>query len=119
MSQKSLEAVAIRLNEIRKNPKYKKNFPKSIWREIFELIRKLSLSKVCSHLHLDQGYVLKKLGDQSLPINANKPKFQEVFISPQEEEKVVIELFHSDLRARIEGPISCVRVLTRISLVPC
>jgi len=111
MSQKSLEAIASKLNEVRQNPKYKKNFPKSIWEDIFELIGELSLPKVCEQLKLEPGYVLKKLGGQSPLINSKEVKFQEVFIPPQEEGKVVIELFHSKLRARVEGPISCIRVL--------
>ena len=111
MSQTSLEAVAIRLKEIRQNPKYKRNFPKRIWEDIFELVRENSLSKVCDRLKLDQGYVLKKLGGQNLLTNSKELKFQEVFVPPQKEETVVIELFHSNMRARVEGPISCVRVL--------
>ena len=111
MNQTTLEAVAIKLNEVRQNSKYKRNFPKSLWEDIFRLIKEFSLSKVCNQLNLDQGYVLKKLGSQSPLIKPKELKFQEVFIPPQQEETVVIELFHSDLRARIEGPISCVRVL--------
>ncbi len=111
MNQKSLEAVASKLNGVRQNSKYKRNFPKSLWEDIFGLIKEFSLSKVCSQLNLNRGYVLKKLRGQSSLIKPQELKFQKVFISPQQEETVVIELFHSDLRARIEGPISCVRAL--------
>jgi hypothetical protein len=114
MNEKSLEAVAIKLNEVRQNPKYKRNFPKSLWEDIFELIRELSLSKVCDRLKLDQGYVLKKLGSQSSLIGPKELKFQEVFVPSQHQETVTIELFHSDLRAKIQGPPSCIGALKNL-----
>ena len=106
-----LEAVAMQLNEIRQNPKYKRKFPKTIWGNIFELIKALSLAKVCNYLNLDPGYVKKKFKTQHSLMSSKNLKFQEVFIAPAEQERVVVELFHFDLKAKIEGPISCIKEL--------
>jgi len=126
----SIENVRDRLTQARNNPKRRRNFPKDLWRDIFSLIREYSFTEICQKLELSPYLVANKIGEKpskdenSVGCRKNTPysepplktekevAFREVFCSPPPPPtNIVIEISRLDLRARIEGPISCLDAL--------
>ena len=103
----SLENVRDRLHKARSTPKFKKNFPPELWKDIFALVKEHSAEKVCCALNLNPSLLSTKM-KAHLP---EKPQFREVFLEPPSSARVVIEVSRFDLKARIEGPISCIESL--------
>ena len=129
-STPSLENVRDRLLQARLDPKFKRQFPKILWEDIFSLIKEHSFDTVCRELALSPDFLSKKLGEtvsekrestirgttachqdassRKLEETAPKePAFREVFLEPLSA-TVIIEISRFDLKVRIEGPISCI-----------
>ena len=124
----SLEHVREEISRARSNPSFKNKFPKKLWDDIFSLIKIYSSNVVCEELNLCKYFLAKKirktqavrkkeqLGEnshmprqddtsRSLP---KKPVFREIPFEPlPNHDRIVIELTQLDLKAKIEGPSSC------------
>ena len=106
----SLETVRDRLAKVRSDPSYKNKFPKELWNDIFSLVKDYSFDLVSRELNLGRRFLARKI-EESLPKKTSKPEFREVTFKPPSNDQVIIEMTRSDLKARIEGPVSCINSL--------
>lgn len=134
----SLEYVREELSRARNNPSSKNRFSKKLWDDIFSLIKIYSFNVVCKELNLCRYFLAKKikmtqtirnegqLGENGnafknshisrqaeiTPTAVKKPVFREIPFEPlPNHDHIVIELTQLDLKARIEGPSSCLESL--------
>ena len=112
----TLEEVQDALKTMRRNPSFRNRFPKQIWNSIISLTKVIPFQEVCQQLEIQPSYLKRKIQrSQNTPSNALD--FQEVFCGAQDrgQETVVIELMsNSGLRARIQGPSTCLNCLSSL-----
>ena len=111
----SIENVSLRLTKARNNPIFRKKFPKELWNDILSLIKEHSFETVCKRLNLSPRLVSRKIVESS----SRELRFKEVTLTPSKghsstDGQVIIEISKSDIKARIEGPVSCVASLTSL-----
>ena len=109
MDKTSFNSIREQLQRARNDPKLRRNFPKELWNAIFSLIERSSLETVSKELALDLTLLKKKVA--RLTTSQSFPSFQEVLLKPPSSNPVVIELTYLNLKARIEGPISCLETI--------
>lgn len=133
----SLEYVREELSQARNNPSSKNRFSKKLWDDIFSLIKIYSFNVVCKELNLCKYFLAKKIKmtqtirkktqfgenenafknshsshQKEITAAAKKPVFREIPFEPlQNHDHIVIELTQLDLKARVEGPSSCLTSL--------
>lgn len=113
---KTLEEIRVALKTLRERPGSRRRFPKQLWDSIFELVRIHPHHEICRHLEIHPAYLKRKIQkSQSYPKSLD---FQEVFCEPlggQLIDAVVIELTSkSGLKAKIQGPASCLSHLSSL-----
>lgn len=111
----SIENVCERLIEARNNPSFRKNFPRDLWNDIFSLVKQYSFNTVCEKLNLSPALLSRKIAERS----SSQLNFKEVTLSHSEQfsqtdDQVVVEVSKADIKARIEGPVSCLSFLSSI-----
>jgi hypothetical protein len=114
--QKSLEEVQASLKALRENPNFRNRFPKKIWDSIINLTKALPLQDVCRQLEIQPAYLKRKI-QQSQKAPSDAIDFKEVLCGVQgpQLDTVVIELMSdSGLRARIQGPSTCLNCLSSL-----
>lgn len=110
---KSLEEVQASLKTLRENPNFRNRFPKKIWNSIIALTKVHPLKELCRQLEIQPAYLKRKM-QQSQYAPSDAIDFKEVFCGVQGThlDNVVIELMSdSGLRARIQGPSTCLNCL--------
>lgn len=104
--------IAIRLAEIRQQAKTKQKFPQELWDAIISLTQSYSIQEVSKRLNINPSYLKRKIRD-FLPIR--ELDFSEVPVQNICSGMVSVELFSdSGLRAKIQGPPSCLSYLTTL-----
>lgn len=105
----SLEEIHSSLMRSRQDPATRRKFPKELWESIIRLTEIHSIEKICRYLKINPAYLRTKIRRQQEP---TFPEFREISIKDSCTEVIVIELSSdSGLRARIQGPPSCLNCL--------
>jgi len=106
----TIEEVQVALEMLRSNPGTRRKFPKQIWDSIIRLTQMYSIKEICRRLNIDRAYLSRKIPQSR---NVEQVDFQEISLHSQNvRSDVVIELFSvSGLRAKIQGPSSCLTCL--------
>ena len=111
---KTLEEIHTTLKTLRGSPSFRNRFPKKLWDSIIELTKVLPFQELCRQLEIQPAYLKRKM-QQSQNIPLDTIDFQEISYGIQGThftDVVVIELISdSGLRARIQGPSTCLNCL--------
>lgn len=114
---KTLEEIHTTLKILRGNPSFRNRFPKQLWDTIIELTKVIPFQEVCRQLKIQPAYLKRKI-QQSQNIPSNTVDFHEISYGIQDShlaDAVVIELISdSGLRARIQGPSTCLNCLSSL-----
>lgn len=114
---KTLEEIHAILATLRESSSFRNKFPKKIWNSIIELTKTLPLQEVCRRLNIQPAYLKRKI-QQLQNTHSETIDFQEVSFGTHETlptDDVVIELISiSGLKARIQGPSTCLTYLTSL-----
>lgn len=108
----SLEEVLSTLISLRQDAMTRRRFPKALWEAIIRLTKTHPLNEICQHLQINPIYLKRKMlqAQRSEPLD-----FHEVTVHNVPSDTIVIELdSHSGLKARIQGPISCLSCLNQL-----
>lgn len=121
----SIKELQERVKKARLNPCCQTRFPKELWEDISLLSKAIPLQTIAKELRFDLSFLRKKIEEYSDTFLINpsssptqtqqiveeeKIEFQELLLqSPRE--MVSIELIRDNLKAKIEGPISCLSSL--------
>ena len=100
----SLTITRDKLRQARLEPAYRKRFPKQLWKDICSLSREIPVEILSKELQLSPSFLKRKIQENYTP---EVPKFKEVFLEPPETH-IVIEISRGELKAKIEGPLSCI-----------
>ncbi|MCB1113072.1 MAG: hypothetical protein KDK72_10510 [Chlamydiia bacterium] len=107
MSLSQIEEVRVALMRVRQNPATKKKFPSEIWDAVIELTKTYSHKEICHRLLIDLGLLKRKIQQRTTSL-----EFHEVSLQNLPSETVVIELISKKgIRAKIQGPLSCLNCL--------
>lgn len=113
---KTLEEICLALKIMREKPASRRRFPKQLWDAIFELTKIYSHQEICRRLKVQPAYLKQKI--QKSQNHSNDLEFQEIVCKPVEgcfTDTVVIELISaSGLKAKIQGPSSCLKHLSEL-----
>lgn len=111
---KTLEEIHAALKILRGRPGSRRRFPKQIWDSILELAKIHPRQEICRQLEIHPVYLKRKI--QKSQNSSKCLDFQEVFCEPRGEHlAVVIELTSkSGLKAKIQGPSSCLSHLSSL-----
>ena len=108
----SMKKVFKLLTQYRKNPSTNR-FPKEIWDAISQLAERYPLKKIAKELRLHQGHLRKKILTKKE--NAQSAiNFVEVPIKTMIPETIIIEISSGNLKAKIQGPLSCLSCLDKV-----
>jgi len=110
MNPPSIQEVQERLERARNTPHLRRQFPKELWEDIFALIDRSSPSEVANQLGISPSFLRRKSKAKKGNRESKKPTFQEIPLPPSPSE-VIIEISKKELKARIEGPPSCLPLL--------
>jgi DNA-binding transcriptional regulator YdaS (Cro superfamily) len=105
----TLEEIHATLTSLRQQVTGRRKFPKELWSTIIRLTKTYSIAEISQRLEISPAYLKRKI-HQSQP--SPSLDFQEVSIQGPNLGTVVIELDSSSgLRAKIQGPVSCLSCL--------
>lgn len=104
----SIEEVLCSLTKIRKHPVNK--YPEEIWTAISNLTNKYPLEKISKKLKMNLRYLQKKM-NKIKGSNNTSITFTEVPTKSILSENIMIELTSGDLKAKIQGPVSCLNCI--------
>ena|SRR5271155_1589274 len=106
----TLEEIQATLEKLRSNSSSRRKFPKEVWDSIIRLAKLHSTKEVCEYLHINPVYLKRKIPSSK---NMQALDFQEIpYNSKNICSDVVIELLStSGLKAKIQGPQSCLNFL--------
>jgi hypothetical protein len=114
---KTIEEIHTTLQKVRGNSNFRNKFPKQIWNEIIELTKDVPFQDVCRQLEIQPAYLKRKM-QQLHNNNPDVIDFQEISCNIQDStitDAVVIELISdSGLRAKIQGPSTCLNFLSSL-----
>jgi transposase-like protein len=101
----TIEEIHATLTRLRKDVTGRRKFPKELWNSIISLTKIYSVAEVCRRLEINPAYLKRKIHQlQESP----SLDFQEISIQSPNSDTVLIELdSNSGLRAKIQGPVSC------------
>lgn len=115
--RKTLEEIHAALKTLRERPRSRRRFPKQLWDSILELTKIHSHQKICRQLEIHPAYLKRKI-QKAQNISPNNLDFQEIFCEPQSrnlDDAVIVELTsNSGLKAKIQGPSSCLSYLSSL-----
>ena len=102
----SLEEIKDILTSLRQGATSKRKFPKELWDSVIHLTHIHSFEEVCQYLQISPVYLKRKMSQSQKSTSID---FQEISMpATSPVDVVVIELnSNSGLRARIQGPLSC------------
>ncbi len=107
----SLEEIQSTLSRLRQDPNTKNKFPRQLWNSIIHLTKTRSSEEVCRLLHIQPAYLKHKMQQRQ----ETSLEFHEISIKSAPEETVMIELYEkSSLRAKIQGPVTCLNYLQQL-----
>ncbi|MCB1212967.1 MAG: hypothetical protein KDK40_01590 [Chlamydiia bacterium] len=113
-----LEEIYTTLKNLREKPGFRKKFPRKVWESIIQLAKTLSFHEVCQRLKIHPAYLKRKIKQLNEKTSSDPLDFQELSYRIQNPlliDTVVIELTsHSGLKARIEGPSTCLKHLSSL-----
>jgi hypothetical protein len=105
----TLEDVHATLTSLRQEVTGRRKFPKELWNSIIRLTKIYSVAEVCRHLEINPAYLKRKIHQSQQSPSLD---FEEISIQSPNLDIVVIELnSNSGLRAKIQGPVSCLGYL--------
>lgn len=105
----TLEKIYVTIVSLRQDAR--RRFPKDLWKAIINLTKIHSIEKICLRLNISPIYLKRKIQQSQEPTQID---FQELPHHTQERDSdvIVIELSsNSGLKARIQGPVSCLSCL--------
>jgi hypothetical protein len=109
-----IEEIRSTLDRLRQDPSTQRKFPRELWGSIIQLTKVYPIEEVCRQLRIDPIYLQHKM-DQS---QEQALEFREIVTpaTPSVSDRVTIELSSSTtgLRARIQGPLSCLNCLHKL-----
>ena len=107
----SLEQVHAVLMRVRQDPKTRRRYPKSLWDSIIHLTFTHPLKEVCQYLHINTTCLKRKIRESQESTDLDFVEFTQPSQSSSAD-IVVIELAsESGLRAKIQGPLSCLNCI--------
>ena len=101
------------LDRLRQDPNTRRRFPRELWDSIIQLTKIYSIEEVGRQLHINPVYLKRKIHQSK----EQELEFREISIqaSPPVSDMVTIELNSAaGLKARIQGPISCLNYLHKL-----
>jgi len=107
----TLEEIHATLIQLRQEARTQRRFPQKLWEAIIRLTQVHSIETICLHLNISPAYLKRKIRQTQESPSIN---FQEISHSIQGagSDITVVELSsNSGLRARIQGPLSCLNCL--------
>ena len=106
----TLEEIQATLEKLRSNSSSRRKFPQEVWDSIIRLTQIHSIKEICGCLNINPSYLKQKIPSTK---NSQALDFQEISCNSNNIcSDVVIELFStSGLRAKIQGPPSCLNLL--------
>ena len=109
-SSDTLKCISANLNALRQDPKTRRKFPQKFWDSLFQLAKTLPLNEICQQLDLNPVYVKNKMSQYQ----QENLDFFECAFSDALTATVIIELSVGELRAKIQGPVSCIDRLSAL-----
>jgi hypothetical protein len=107
----SLEEISVILQNARQETTTRNKFPKQLWDSIILLTDIHPISEICNHLQIRPSYLRYKMQVHK----ADPVEFHEVALQDIHSNTIVIEInSNSGLRAKIQGPISCLNCLNQL-----
>lgn len=110
----SIEEILATLTRLRENPNSRRHFPRELWNSIIQLTKSHTVKEISTRLQINPVYLKQKINQ----FKEQTMEFREVFIqnSLTTSENVVVELsdVKSGLKAKIQGPISCLNFLQKL-----
>lgn len=109
----SIEDIRHTLDRLRQDVKTQRRFPRALWDAIFQLTKKYPVKEVCSRLEINPTYLHRKIQQSKEQVL----EFREIHIQAplSSFDMVTIELNSTaGLKARIQGPISCLDYLQNL-----
>lgn len=104
-----LEEIHATLTSLRQEVTGRRKFPKELWNSIIRLTKIYSVAEVCRRLEINPAYLKRKIHQSQQSPSLD---FQEISIQSPNSDTVVIELdSNTGLRAKIQGPVSCLGYL--------
>jgi hypothetical protein len=105
----TLNKILAELTQLRTQEPKPRKYPQALWKAILSAVSMHSVREVSQRLNISYSYLKKKLNKPEQLATAD---FKEICLSRAPLGEVVIELFSkSDLRAKIQGPASCLSYL--------
>jgi hypothetical protein len=100
----TIDEVRYTLDQLRKDPKTKRRFPRKLWDSIIQLTKTNPLGDICRQLAIHPGYLKHKIKQSK----SNEFEFRELtFPAHLSTNEITIELSsHIGLKAVVRGPIS-------------
>jgi hypothetical protein len=108
----SLEEIFSILKGLRQEAGTRRKFPIALWEAIIRFSETRSLDEVCDYLQINPVYLKRKI----LQLRKSSTiDFHEIATQDMLPTTVIIELqSNSGLKARIQGPISCLNCLNQL-----
>jgi hypothetical protein len=109
-----MDEIRSTLDRLRQDPSTQRKFPRELWGSIIQLTKVYPIEEVCRRLRIDPVYLQHKM-DQS---QEQALEFREISMQAisSVSDRVTIELSSSTtgLKARIQGPPSCLNYLHKL-----
>lgn len=108
----SLEEIFSILKGLRQEAETRRKFPIALWEAIIRFTETHPLNEICQYLQISPIYLKRKMLQMRKPSTLD---FYEVAVQDMLPTTVIIELHsNSGLKARIQGPISCLNCLNQL-----
>lgn len=105
-----IEEVRAALILARQNPATKRKFLTETWDAVIQLAQTHSHQELCQRLQLDPALLKRKIEQRRPSI-----EFHELSLQNISSERITIELISKKgMRAKIEGPLSCLNCLPQL-----
>ena len=109
-----IEEIRSTLIQLRRDPETRRKFPREVWDSIIRLTKTYSIQELCHQLQLTPTYLKKKLHEPKKQTLEFREISMPTGLQPVSD-AVTIELsMPSGLKAKIQGPISCMNNLFKL-----